>query len=62
MEEVGDKLRSIIRGNMLRNSMLGEDVDDKELGEFGGGDGVMGGDEYCLLGKTVNNDQDGVIA
>jgi hypothetical protein len=62
MEEVGDKLRSIIRGNMLRNSMLGEDVDDKELGKFRGGDGVIGGDEYCLLGKMVNNNQDGVIA
>jgi hypothetical protein len=42
--------------------MLGEDMDDKELGEFGGDDGVMGGDEYCLLGKTVNNNQDNVIA
>jgi len=36
--------------------MLGEDVDDKKLGEFRGGNGVMGGDKYCLLGKMVNND------
>ena len=60
--EMGNELRSAARGNVPRNSVLGEDVDDKKLGEFGGGDGVMDGDEYCLLGKTVNNDQDGVIA
>ena len=47
---------------MLRYSVLGEDVDDKELGKFRGGDGIMDGDKYCLLGKMVNNDQDSVIA
>ena len=62
MEEVGDKLETVVRGNVPRYSVLGEDMDDKELGEFGGGDGIMGGDKYCLLGKTVNNNQDGVIA
>jgi hypothetical protein len=50
MEEVGDKLRSVVGGNMPRNSMLGEDVDDKKLGEFGRGDSIMGGDKYCLFG------------
>jgi hypothetical protein len=47
---VGDKLGSAVKDNMLRNSMLGEDMDDKKLGKFGEGDGIIDGDKYCLLG------------
>ena len=45
--EMGNELRSAVRDNVPRNSVLGEGVDDKK---FRGGDGVMGGDEYCMLG------------
>jgi len=48
--EMGNELRSAVRDNVPRNSVLGEGVDDKKLGKFRGGDGVMGGDEYCMLG------------
>ena len=51
MEEMGDKLGSVVGGNMLRNSVLGEDMDDKGLGKFRGGDGVMGGDKFACLDR-----------
>jgi len=31
-EEMGDKLRAAVRGNMSRYSVLGEDMEDEEAG------------------------------
>ena len=37
------------------NSVLGEDIDQEELGELSGGNCVMGRDKDCLFGKPVND-------
>ena len=47
---------------MLRDTVLGEDVEDEELGQLWGVDRVRGWDEDCLLGEAVHNDQDGCRA
>ena len=38
--------------------MLGEDMEDEQLGYHGGRDGVNGQDKDQLLGEVVNDDQD----
>jgi len=48
-EEVGDELRTSVRGDMGGYSMFGKHVHDKELGKLRGGDGVVGQNEYSLL-------------
>ena len=48
-EEVRDKFRSSIGGNMSRDTMLGKDVQQEKLGEFWRGNGIIGGDEYALF-------------
>jgi hypothetical protein len=58
-EEMGNEFRTMIRGNMRRNSMLGEYVEDKEFRKFEGGNSIVGGDEYRLLGELVYNNEDG---
>ena len=37
--------------------MLGEDMEDEQLGQHGGCDGVNGWDKDQLLGEVVNDDQ-----
>jgi hypothetical protein len=32
------------------------------MGEIQGSDSVIGGDEYCLLGKAIYDDEDGCKA
>jgi hypothetical protein len=59
---MGDKLRSAVGGNMPMDPMLGKDTNNKELGKFGRCNSVVDGDEYCLFGEMINNDEDGVIA
>ena len=49
-EEVRDKLHTVIRGNMRGYTVFREDMHDEEIGQLGRGDGVMSGDEDCLLG------------
>ena len=58
LEEVGDKLQTSIRGDMGQNSMLGEYMEDKEMGELSGGDSIMSWNEDRLFGKLINDDQD----
>ena len=56
---MGDEFRSTVGSDVGRDTVLGEDVQYEELGELGGRDGVMSGNEDGLLGQSVNNDQDG---
>jgi hypothetical protein len=58
-EEMGNEFRTTIGGNMRRNSVLGEYVEDKEFRKFEGGNSIVGGNEYRLLGKSVYNNKDG---
>ena len=37
------------------NTVLGEYMEDEQLGEIGGGDGVMSRNEDSLFGEPVNN-------
>jgi hypothetical protein len=59
LEEMGNEFWTTIGGNMRRNSMLGEYVEDKEFRKFEGGNSIVGGDEYCLLGESVYNNKNG---
>ena len=52
-KEVRDKLRAAIRCNMGRNTMFGKYMDNEELSQLSGSDGVMCGDENALLGETI---------
>jgi len=55
-EEVGDKLRTSVGGDMGGYSMFGKHVRNKELGKLRGGDGVVGRNEYSLLREAVHDD------
>jgi len=54
-EEVGDELRTSVRGDMGGYSVFGKHVCDKELGKLRGGDGVVGWNEYSLLQEAVHD-------
>ena len=43
---MGDEFRTSVRCDMSRYSVLGEDMHNEELGELGGGDGIVGWNEY----------------
>jgi len=45
MEEMGHKFGSMVRGDVAWNTMLGEDVEDKELCEMWRCDGIVSWDE-----------------
>ena len=53
-----DKLGPAIRHNMGRNTVFGKYMDNKELGQLSGSNGVMRGDENALLGETIYHYQD----
>ena len=57
-EEVGDELRTSIGGDVRRNSVFREHMEDEELGELRGGDGVVSRDKDRLFRESVNNDED----
>jgi hypothetical protein len=59
---VGYKLGAPVGGDMGGNSVLGEDMEEEQLGQLGGGDGVMSRDEECLFRQSVNDHEDGGIA
>lgn len=61
-EEVRNKLGAPVGGDMGWNSVLGEDVDEEQLGESCGGDGIMSWDEDTLFGESVDYHEDGGIA
>ena len=44
---------------MHQYAVLRKDVEQEELCELGGHDGVVGQDENGLLGQLVNHDEDG---
>ena len=52
---MGDKFQSLVRSDVGRNTVLGEDVQYEELGKLGGCYGVMSGNEDGLLGQSINN-------
>ena len=58
-EEVGHKFQTFVGGDMGWDSMLGEHVHNKELGELRGGNGVVSWNEYSLLQQVVHDDEDG---
>jgi hypothetical protein len=45
-----------------RNTVLGEDVGNEELGELSGGDSVLCRNKDRLLREAVNNDKNGIIS
>ena len=58
-EEVQDKFRFLVGGDMHWYTMLRKDVEQEELCKLRGRDGVVGRDENGLLGQLVNHDKDG---
>jgi len=44
-KEMGHKFSSTVRGDMAQNTMLGEDVEDKELCNLWRHDGIVSQDE-----------------
>jgi hypothetical protein len=58
MKEMRHKLRTSVRGDMRWNSMLGEDMDNKKFGQFGGGNSIVSWNEESLLGEMVYHYQD----
>ena len=56
-EEMGNESGSVIGSDVAWNSMLGEDMKNKELCKLLRRDGVMSWNEESLLGETINNDQ-----
>ena len=57
-EEAGHELRAPVGGDVRGDSVLGEDVNEEELGEFLGSDGVVTWDENALLRGAVDDHQD----
>ena len=57
-KEVRDKLGPVIRCNMGRNTVFGKYMDNEELGQLSGSDGVVCGDENALLGEMIYHYQD----
>ena len=47
---------------MRRDSMLGKDVDEEELGEVSSSDCVMSRNENALLGEAINDNENGGVA
>jgi hypothetical protein len=45
-----------------RDTVLGEDMDNEELGKLSGGDSVVCWNKDRLLRKAVNNDKNGIIS
>ena len=58
-EEVRDKFRASVGGDMRWYAVLGEDMKQEELCKLGGCDGVMSRDENGLLGQSVNHNENG---
>ena len=46
---MGDKLHTAVRGDMAWNTVLGEDVENDELCQLWGRDGIMSRDKKRLL-------------
>ena len=59
MEEAGDELGVSIGGDVGRDPVLGEDVDEEQLGELWRCDSVGGRNEDALFRETIHHDEDG---
>ena len=58
LEKVGDEFGAMVRGDMFRNTVLGEHVHNKQHRKvfISAVDGCR--NEYALLGESANNHQD----
>ena len=56
-EKMGNEFGSAVRSDMAWNSMLGEDVKNKELCKLLSHNRIMSRNEKSLLGEMINNDQ-----
>ena len=54
---MGNKFGSAVGSDVAWDSVLGEDVKNKELCKLLRRDCVVGRNEESLLGETINNDQ-----
>ena len=54
---MGDEFGSAVGSDVAWDSVLGEDVKNKELCKLLRCDCVVGRNEESLLGETINNDQ-----
>ena len=54
---MGDEFGSVVGSDVAWNSVLGEDVKNKELCKLLRRDCVVGWNEESLLRETINNDQ-----
>ena len=54
---MGDKFGSAVGSNMAWNSVLGEDMKNKELCKLLRCNHVVSQNEESLLGELINNDQ-----
>ena len=54
---MGDEFRSAVRSDVAWDSMLGEDMKNKELCKLLRRNRVVSRNEESLLGETINNDQ-----
>ncbi|KAJ3727772.1 hypothetical protein C8R42DRAFT_572506, partial [Lentinula raphanica] len=63
-EKRRNEFRSSVGGNMIRNTVFREDMNNEKLRQLFGGDFVVTGnkDSFCLFGSTVNYDQDSGVA
>jgi hypothetical protein len=61
-KEVGDEFGTLVRGYMGWNSMFREDMEYEQFSELRGCDRIVCGDEYGLLHKSINDDEDGSIS
>ena len=54
---MGDEFGPTVGSDVAWDSVLGEDMKNKELCKLLRRDGVMSWNEESLLGETINNDQ-----
>ena len=57
-EESGDEFRATVRGDMLRDSVLGEHMSDEQHSKVFRCAVDCHRNEYALLGESVNNHKD----
>jgi hypothetical protein len=58
IEETRYEFRTLVRGDMRWNSMLGENMDDEKFSQLGRGDSIMSWNEKSLLSEMVYHYQD----
>ena len=56
---MGYEFGSTVGSDMGGNAMLRKDMEEEQLSQSGGVDGVMRGDEYALLRQAIHDNKDG---